>query len=367
VALLDDLLDDAQRQVTICNACRYCEGYCAAFPAMELREELRTEDLSYIANLCHDCRACYQACPYTEPHDFAINIPSLLSTARVASYTHYAQPSWLSRAFSDRRFTLVLATSVAVMAIITMVVLALIGRLIQPPHHTGDFYAVISYDAMMLPALGLSLYGVGVVALGCMRFMRDVGLGRRNLSRSDLTGLLGDVMLLRWMRGGGAGCHYPDPHEPSTRRRWLHQIMAAGFVSAFAATVVAAIEQDLLGVDPPYALLSAPVVLGLLGGVGVLLGTGGLLALKRRDDRTLGDRHARQLDYALLWGLLAVATTGVALLVMRHTGAMGVVLVAHLACVAFLFVLMPYGKFVHAAYRTAALLLWQRERRELER
>ena len=25
------------RQMSICNACRYCEGYCAVFPAMELR------------------------------------------------------------------------------------------------------------------------------------------------------------------------------------------------------------------------------------------------------------------------------------------------------------------------------------------
>ena len=27
-------LAEAARQVEICNACRYCEGYCAVFPAM---------------------------------------------------------------------------------------------------------------------------------------------------------------------------------------------------------------------------------------------------------------------------------------------------------------------------------------------
>ena len=26
---------EADRQLTICNACRYCEGYCAVFPALE--------------------------------------------------------------------------------------------------------------------------------------------------------------------------------------------------------------------------------------------------------------------------------------------------------------------------------------------
>ena len=25
---------EVQRQMTICNACRYCEGFCAVFPAM---------------------------------------------------------------------------------------------------------------------------------------------------------------------------------------------------------------------------------------------------------------------------------------------------------------------------------------------
>ena len=32
-----DLVKDGERQMTICNACRYCEGYCAVFPAMEQR------------------------------------------------------------------------------------------------------------------------------------------------------------------------------------------------------------------------------------------------------------------------------------------------------------------------------------------
>ncbi len=36
-----NLLDEVDRQLTVCNACRYCEGYCAVFPAMESRRELR--------------------------------------------------------------------------------------------------------------------------------------------------------------------------------------------------------------------------------------------------------------------------------------------------------------------------------------
>ena len=37
------LLEEAERQLTICNACRYCEGYCAVFPAMEMRRDVRSK------------------------------------------------------------------------------------------------------------------------------------------------------------------------------------------------------------------------------------------------------------------------------------------------------------------------------------
>ena len=37
----------------ICNACRYCEGLCAVFPAMEMRRNFNAADLNYLANLCH--------------------------------------------------------------------------------------------------------------------------------------------------------------------------------------------------------------------------------------------------------------------------------------------------------------------------
>ncbi|HEY0584059.1 MAG TPA: 4Fe-4S ferredoxin, partial [Chloroflexota bacterium] len=73
-----DLLQEAERQMTICNACRYCEGYCAVFPAIELRTTFKAGDLVYLANLCHECRACFYACQYAPPHQIAVNIPQVL-------------------------------------------------------------------------------------------------------------------------------------------------------------------------------------------------------------------------------------------------------------------------------------------------
>ena len=55
-------LAEAERLMTVCNSCRYCEGLCAVFPAMELRRSFADGDLNYLANLCHGCGACYHDC-----------------------------------------------------------------------------------------------------------------------------------------------------------------------------------------------------------------------------------------------------------------------------------------------------------------
>src|SRR5580704_1455327 len=104
-----DLIEEAGRQLTICNACRYCEGYCAVFPALEVRRDFAKGDVLYLAHLCHDCRACYHACPYTPPHEFAINIPKVMSDVRVASYQRWSWPALLARSFADPRISITLA------------------------------------------------------------------------------------------------------------------------------------------------------------------------------------------------------------------------------------------------------------------
>jgi citrate/tricarballylate utilization protein len=180
---------------------------------------------------------------------------------------------------------------------------------------------------------------------------------------SDWLGAWKDGLALAYMKGGtGDGCYYPDIAKPSSGRRVLHIVLVAGMTLAFAATVAGAIMQDLLGIEPPFALWSIPVVLGTLGGLCILAGGGGLLVLKvRRTGRRLDVKAMIGLDTLSLTVLLAVALTGLALLAFRSAPALGALLVIHLACVAALFVTAPYGKFIHVPLRLAALAIFRFE------
>jgi citrate/tricarballylate utilization protein len=79
-------LAEADRLMTVCNSCRYCEGLCAVFPAMEMRRAFSDGDLNYLANLCHSCGACYVDCQFSPPHEFDVNVPLVLARARNDSY-----------------------------------------------------------------------------------------------------------------------------------------------------------------------------------------------------------------------------------------------------------------------------------------
>ncbi len=354
---LESLVDEAQRQFTICNACRYCEDYCAVFPAAERRSLFLSGDLGYLANVCHDCRACYQACMYTDPHEFAINIPALMSEARVASYQEHSRPRWLAGLFERGPLALGLLTSVSIVALVAIQQLTSGADLFEARSGPGSFYEVVSHEAMVIPGLLISIWAVAILGGGFLSFWRDSGGTWRQIMNPSLwRQATREAATMRWMRGGGGECHFPEEERPSPVRRRLHGLVMWGFLLTFAATVAAAFMNQVLGQLPPYGWLSAPVLFGFTGGVMILVGGVGLLRLKAKSPPDLIHPGSARMDRTFLVSLLAVTVTGLALLFLRDTAAMGALLLVHLATVLVLFVTAPYGKMVHGVYRIAAIL-----------
>src|SRR5262249_34093481 len=171
-----ELLKEPARQLVICNACRYCGGYCAVFPAMERRRAFAPADLTYLANLCFDCRACFYACQYAPPHEFAVNVPKVFAEIRSQTYQEYGWPGLLSGLYQRGIAGAVLPSAVAVALGRPLVALRKGPAALHTPiSGEGAFYRVVPFEAMVAPALALALYGFGVFLAGTARFWRDTG------------------------------------------------------------------------------------------------------------------------------------------------------------------------------------------------
>lgn len=359
----NSLVAEAQRQFDICNGCRYCEGYCAVFPAMEAKVWFSEGDVAYLANLCHDCRACYQACMYAPPHEFGVDIPTLLSTARVESYDRFSWPQAFLRLFSRG------PVAVGYLTVAGSVLFGLVAwlssagpRFFSSGTEPGSFYRVIPFAAMLVPSLLLTGFILTAWVVGVLRFVSPGARVRDALDPAVWAAVARDVLTLRYQGAGGDDCYYPDAGRPSRARRVLHQSLVYGFALAFASTALAALFQDVLGRPPPYPLTHPVVLLGTAGGLGIVVGATGLLLLKHRST-ALADRRETLMDYGFLGSLDLAGLSGLALLAFRATPAMGTLLVIHLGTLVALYLTAPYGKFVHAVYRLAALLRFEHDER----
>jgi len=342
------LVQEGQRLLRLCNACRYCEGFCAVFPAMERRSVFSAADVNYLANLCHNCGECYYACPYTPPHEYALNLPKVLAEIRVETYARSAFPRSLSLA--HRNSALAVSALIVIAVALMAAMVAAFGRFAASG---ADFYAVIPHAAMAVTLGLVFLLATIAMIVAFFRFWRD-GIGVP-IEAGPVIASLSDTLRLTNLDGHGAGCPYPQERLSQTRR-WFHHATFSGFLLCFASTCVAAFYHFVLGWRAPYPYFSAPVILGTLGGLGLLAGPAGLFWLKRKRDPALDDLNPRDFGESFIVLLLLASFTGLLLLALRETAAMSWLLIVHLGVVLALFASLPYGKFMHGKYRFAALL-----------
>jgi citrate/tricarballylate utilization protein len=355
--------DEVAREMQICNACRYCEGFCAVFPAMTRRLEFGTADVHYLANLCHNCGACLHACQYAPPHEFAVNVPQAMAKVRTRTYAEYAWPPGFGQLYARNGLTVAVALG-AGLALFLLLVLLRNGSLLHAPM-AGNFYAVFPHNLLVALFAPVFVFACVALGVGVARFWREVAPGPASAEAAREA--TGNVLRLKYLDGGhGEGCNDADDRFTLWRRRF-HHCTFYGFLFCFAATCVATIYHYRLGWPAPYAYASVPVLLGTVGGLGLLIGPAGLLWLNLRRDPQHGTAEERTMDRGLIALLFLTSATGLALLAWRDTGAMALLLAVHLGFVMALFLTMPYGKFAHGVYRAAALLKWAIERRQPNR
>jgi citrate/tricarballylate utilization protein len=348
---------DARRAMEICNACRYCEGFCAVFPAVTRRREFGDGDLNYLANLCHNCRACFYSCPYVPPHEFGINVPQVFSEIRLRSYEAYCFPAFLGAAFRSNGMVVAAVTMLGIVMALSFASMFIeSSAMARPVLLPGDFYTIVPYRLMLTLGLATSAFSVIAMIVGAGRFWKQTASGR-SIGREALLAGLSDALSLKNLGAArNRGCNDRNERYSNVRRR-LHHVMFYGFLLCFGSTCVATIYHHFLGREAPYAVASLPVQLGLWGGIGMVIGTLGLIWLKVTGDSQVTARAAIGSDYALLLVLAAIALSGLSLLALRATVLVGVLLVIHLGVVFVFFLMIPYSKMIHGLYRLLALIL----------
>jgi citrate/tricarballylate utilization protein len=253
---------------------------------------------------------------------------------------------------------LALAGGLALFLVLTLVMQ---GSLMHPPT-AGDFYSIFPHNLLVSMFAPVFVIAVLALGIGVARFWREVTPGEA--SAAAIAETTTDVLRLKYLDGGhGGGCPNADDGNTLMRRRF-HHLTFYGFMLCFAATSLATVYHYAFGWEAPYDWPSLPKVLGVVGGVSLLLGTAGLLGLKWRRHPLHGDAAQKPMDYGFIALLFLTSATGLLLWLARGTEALALLLALHLGVVMALFATLPYGKFAHGVFRSAALLRYAVEKRQ---
>lgn len=343
-----DLIQEARRQAEICNACRYCEGYCSVFPSLHANRAFTDGDITQLANLCHNCRGCYYACQYTAPHEFDLNLPQALAEVRQDSWEEFAYPQAVAKTFQKNGMMI---------AIASLIGFALIFATARWIGETGGdgFYAVLSHKLMVAIFAPAFLFPLFSIAISLRRYW--LATDGTRIQVSDIVEAFRAAANMRNLAGGhGDGCNFEDEDKFSQARRIAHQLVLFGFLLCFASTSSGTILHYAFDMQAPYSFWSLPKLLGVPGGIMLTIGTFWMLMLKFRADKGLGAVSAWGGEVAFIVLLGFVAFSGLALYGLGATVLMPSVLALHLGAVLSFFLLTPYTKMAHGFYRLTALI-----------
>ena len=144
--------------MTICNACRYCEGLLRRVPGDGAAPRCSARPISTIWPTCATtARECYYACQYAPPHEFAVNVPQVFAEIRAQSYRKYAWPQYRAGRAHGWRWR---------SGLIVIAILLAGGR-----SATGaNFYGVISHEAMVATFGVVAAFIFVAQVMGLLRF-----------------------------------------------------------------------------------------------------------------------------------------------------------------------------------------------------
>ena len=287
-----------------------------------------------------------------------------MAQVRGQTYSDYAWPPALGALYKRNGLTVSLALA-AGLSLFLLLALQMNGTL-WSNNLDGNFYKLFPHNLLVSLFAPVFLFAALALAMGVRHFWHDItpATSGAALTTPATREATQDVLALKYLDGGhGEGCNNEDDAFTRSRRR-AHHLTFYGFMLCFAATSLATVYHYIFGWFAPYDLPSLPKVLGAIGGVSLLLGTVGLLKLHLQRHPLHGDAKQKPMDLGFIALLFLISLSGLALWLGRSHTAMPMLLATHLGMVMALFATLPYGKFAHGIFRTAALLRFAVEKRQ---
>ena len=309
--------------------------------------------------LCYNCGQCSETCPRkAEPARF-------MMAARCYAITHYDL-------FGPSKLMCHSPLFATVFVIVLAVVLGLFmfTQTQTMPTDSLKLFQFIPYDFIHNFGLGVIIFLVVVGLIGIFRMFISISRARRLSLKSFANGTkinwLGALWEALFVQALGQKHYREDCDAKENARGWflskwfVHAATMWGFLGLLAATILNYIL-DVVGLKTPGALVPIWYPVRLLGTLSGLLFVYGVTVLIIRRWKKTDKAHSdsRTSDWLFLIILWFAGVSGFFLEIGLYLPSPPMwgywMFLFHVAVSMELVLLLPFSKFAHAIYRTAAL------------
>jgi ferredoxin/nitrate reductase gamma subunit len=306
--------------------------------------------------LCYYCGECSATCPKTaEPGEF-------MAAARRFAIAKYDVTGLAGALYRSAWFSVIF--TVALTLLFSLFLLS-----VSQPAPTERLALFEFIPEVYIQIVGLAVFGIAGLATvaGIVRMTRHVSGLRTASGRSHGV----DRLRLNWRQAlqetmlevlGQKRYRHEDCEENSSTpwylRKWVvHATVLYGFLGLFAATALDFLFKPVGSMVPLYYPMR---LLGTSAGILFMYGTS-VAMVKRLQERDKSASHSHHSDWMFLTLLWLVGLTGflleIGVYALLPAAVSYILLIMHVALAMDLLVLLPFGKFAHVYYRTAALFL----------
>ena len=336
-------VNEAIRQLSICNACRYCEGYCYVWDAIEMKFIIEPGYVEHLANLCHDCRDCYYACPYNEPdHAFKLNIPKTLGNVRMETYENFIRPKILKKVLQKE----------GIITLLTIIIIFIASLLyISSRFGIYNFYKIpvtsvfpvylfkgVSYFIYLYVAVLWIFEGVA--------YWNEINDGK-HMNSMGIFKAIYDAINHKNFWGGGTGCKIPSENN-KYERPVAHMMVFFGFIIALISVLF------YPGIISGYAGYAY-----FIGSILLFAGSIGMIHIHMVDTKGLRSEKQSAIDYPFTVLLFFVGFTGILIPISVKTYIFNLNFLIHDVFILTLFILAPFSKFIHPLFRFLSLIKYR--------